>query len=235
MLQKYVKISNEKFFFTNFDPVTYKVKISNNIIIFLNVKLMKKFTFLGLLILLSLTKLTGQEKTAGISFQEEKYDFGTIKETDGPASHVFDLVNIGGTPLIINNVQASCGCTTPDWSKQPIPPGGKGFVKATFNPSGRPGPFTKTITVTSNASNKPTCIVTITGIVTGKPKSVEEQYPFPLDSLRFRSSHLGFQSLNPGMIKTDSIPLYKQKPFSGKDSISESTCIFECKSYAFNG
>ena len=47
-------------------------------------------------------------------------------------------------------MQASCGCTTPDWSKEPIAPGKKGFVKASYNPAGRPGNFNKSVTVTSN-------------------------------------------------------------------------------------
>jgi hypothetical protein len=171
---------------------------------------MRKTYFLGLLILLIVNRLPGQERGACFSFKEEKFNFGTVKEEDGPMNHVFEFTNIGGSPLIINNVQASCGCTTPDWSKQPVPPGGKGFVKATFDPSGRPGSFTKTITITSNVPDNPGITLSITGSVIGKPATADQQFRFPIDSLRFRSSHLGFQTLHPGMVKTDSLQFYNK-------------------------
>jgi archaellum component FlaG (FlaF/FlaG flagellin family) len=69
-----------------------------------------------------------------------------------PATYTFTFENTGKTPLIITNASASCGCTTPDWSKEPIKPGKKGFVKATYN-AAAPGPFTKSVTVMSNATN----------------------------------------------------------------------------------
>jgi hypothetical protein len=118
---------------------------------------------------------------------------------------VFEFTNIGGVPLIINDVKASCGCTTPDWSKQPVPPGGKGFVKATFDPSGRPEQFTKTITITSNATDNPTLMINFSGTVIGKPLSIAKQYRFPMDSLRFLVNYLGFKTLNPGQVKTDTL------------------------------
>ncbi len=166
---------------------------------------MKKISFLGLLILISIIKLTAQELGAAISFKEEKFDFGTVKEEDGPINHVFEFTNIGGTPLIINNVQASCGCTTPDWSKQPVSPGDKGFVKATYNPSGRGGTFNKTITVTSNSTIRPTMVLTITGTVIGKKLSPEPQYTQNMDSVRFISKYLSFETLFLGTVKTDSL------------------------------
>jgi len=69
-----------------------------------------------------------------------------------PVSHEFRFTNKGKVPLVITNVQASCGCTTPDWSKDPVPPGQQGFIKATFN-AGAVGQFDKTVTVTANIEN----------------------------------------------------------------------------------
>ncbi len=166
---------------------------------------MKKLFILSVIIILPVLKLSSQEKGACFSFKEETYNFGSVKEEGGPINHVFEFTNIGGTPLIINNVQASCGCTTPDWSRQPIPPGGKGFVKATFNPSGRPGSFSKTITITSNATCRPTVTISFSGTVIGKVTTTDIQFTFPMDSLMFQSSHLGFETLNPGMIKTNNL------------------------------
>ncbi|HNP94510.1 MAG TPA: DUF1573 domain-containing protein [Cyclobacteriaceae bacterium] len=76
------------------------------------------------------------------------HDFGKIKQ-GVPVTHEFKFTNTGKTPLVITNVQASCGCTTPDWSKEPIPPGGQGFIKATYNAAAI-GAFNKSVTVMAN-------------------------------------------------------------------------------------
>lgn len=109
-----------------------------------------------------------------IVFVEENHNFGDIPE--GPqVSHNFKFKNEGKEPLILSNVKASCGCTVPTWPKEPILPGKEGVITATYNTQGRPGPFTKTITVTSNAveNNK---IIYIKGEVL-KP---EEEKTMPL-------------------------------------------------------
>lgn len=82
------------------------------------------------------------------AFDALSFDFGKIKQGT-PVTHEFKFTNQGAVPLIITNVQPSCGCTTPDWSGEPIPPGGKGFIKATFN-AGSMGAFNKSVTVTAN-------------------------------------------------------------------------------------
>ena len=81
----------------------------------------------------------GAEKGAIITFDEKSHDFGTIKEADGPVSYSFKFENTGDEPLVIINVNASCGCTRPDYPKEPIRPGKKGEIKVTYNPAGRPG------------------------------------------------------------------------------------------------
>jgi Zn-dependent metalloprotease len=82
-----------------------------------------------------------------ISVNETTHDFKTIKEKDGKVTAVFTLTNNNDKPFVITNVKPSCGCTTPEWTKEPIAPGKQGHVKATFDPAGRPGPFDKTVTV----------------------------------------------------------------------------------------
>jgi hypothetical protein len=83
-------------------------------------------------------------------FVEETHDFGNIKE--GPQGQVdFVFTNTGKEPLIIQNCSASCGCTTPDWSKDPIMPGQKGKITVKYNTEGRVGTFNKTIYIASNA------------------------------------------------------------------------------------
>lgn len=99
-----------------------------------------------------------------LKFNKEVHDFGKVSE--GPlATYSFEVTNTGTAPVVISNAAASCGCTTPEWSKDPIMPGAKSVIKVGYNTSGRPGAFTKTITVTSNAENA-TVILTIKGEVT---------------------------------------------------------------------
>jgi hypothetical protein len=83
-------------------------------------------------------------------FNEETHDFGAIKE--GPtATFDFEFKNTGKTPLLIQSCSASCGCTTPDWTKEPIKPGQKGKIAVKYASEGHPGGFNKTIFITSNA------------------------------------------------------------------------------------
>ncbi len=81
----------------------------------------------------------------------EVHDFGEVPE--GPnADYVFEFTNVGKEPLIIQNANASCGCTTPEWPKEPILPGKTGRIKVSFATAGRGGqPFDKTVFLTSNA------------------------------------------------------------------------------------
>jgi len=81
----------------------------------------------------------------------DTHDFGAIPE--GPdASYAFEFKNTGKEPLIIQNASASCGCTTPEWPKEPILPGKSGKIVVTFHTAGKAGqPFNKTVFITSNA------------------------------------------------------------------------------------
>jgi hypothetical protein len=147
------------------------------------------------------------------SFNKEIHDFGTIQESNGKVEYSFEFTNIGGQPLVINNVSASCGCTTPDWSKMPIPPGGKGFIKATFDPSNRPGQFNKTVTVSSNAEVE-SMILRITGVVEAKVPTIEEQYPRDMGGLKLKAGNINFTKVSPGTIKTEVLEVYNS---SAKD------------------
>jgi hypothetical protein len=92
------------------------------------------------------------------------HDFGTIKETAGKVSAVFTVTNKTAAPIVLTNVRASCGCTTPDWTKTPIEPGKTGTVTATYDPAGRPGPFEKSVTITTTG-NPDRIMVRIKGTV----------------------------------------------------------------------
>ncbi|TGE18593.1 DUF1573 domain-containing protein [Hymenobacter elongatus] len=94
-----------------------------------------------------------QEKVAGpqIQFDELKYDFGAIKQGD-VVDHTFKFKNVGTQPLVISNIGVSCGCTTPDWTKDPIMPGKTGSISAKFNSAGKMGMQNKVLTVESNSA-----------------------------------------------------------------------------------
>lgn len=127
-----------------------------------------------------------------IEFESPEHNFGTVKEEDGSVVYEFKFTNKGMVPAIIVNVQASCGCTTPEWSKDPVLPGQTGFIKAEYNPINRPGVFEKTLTVTAN-TEPPTTILKIKGMVSPKPKLNE--YADTIGYLRMPSRVLNFGNI----------------------------------------
>lgn len=100
-------------------------------------------------------------------FKEKKYDFGTIKEEKGNVTHVFEFKNTGNKPLIIVDAVSSCGCTTPNYTAQPIKPGKTGKVTVSYNPKGRIGAFRKSVKVKTNGEERVSTLV-ITGTTVGK-------------------------------------------------------------------
>ncbi|HAS45167.1 MAG TPA: hypothetical protein DCS93_32085 [Microscillaceae bacterium] len=151
---------------------------------------MKKLLSLGLSFVFSLAATVAFAQSK-IQFQKTKHEFGTIKEDGGLAQVTFSFKNVGNQPLKLTKVQASCGCTTPSWTKDPIQPGQSGVVKAAYNPMNRPGKFNKTITVTSNSA-QPITILQISGNVTPRKKGPKDWYPIALGNLRFKTNSVWF-------------------------------------------
>jgi hypothetical protein len=113
---------------------------------------MKRIFFAFVLILLTANMASAQEKAAVISVDSAVYDFGNIKEAAGPVTHVFKVKNNGEIALAIKDVKASCSCTVPNWTKEPIAPGKTGEITVTYNPAKHAGPFIRNISVYSNGS-----------------------------------------------------------------------------------
>jgi len=154
---------------------------------------MKRVVLFFCLLLFGVT-VKSQYAQTKIQISPSEHDFGKFKEEAGQQSFDFIVTNTGTSPLVIQNVVASCGCTLPDWTKQPIPAGGKGKVSARYDPKDRPGAFNKTLSVYTNA--KPEVVVlTIKGEVTPREKTVEELYTFPVGAIRFESNHLAFTNV----------------------------------------
>jgi hypothetical protein len=112
---------------------------------------MKKTLFLLMLLFIGVTYASAQ-KQAEITFDKTTHDFGTFSEDSPKVRCEFSFTNTGNAPLVINQAVASCGCTIPDYTKEPIMPGKKGTIMVTYNGAGKyPGEFRKSITVRSNA------------------------------------------------------------------------------------
>lgn len=96
-----------------------------------------------------------QNPNAGeFKFQEMEYNFGTIKQ-GAVVNYDFNFNNVGKEPIIISEAHGSCGCTVPQWPKEPVAKGQKAVIKVTFNSAGKMGMQDKTVTINSNAKNSP--------------------------------------------------------------------------------
>lgn len=146
--------------------------------------MIKKLYALGFLTLLSSAIIAQDNKDKAadnsnnpnapeISFEQEQHDFGTI-EYSGNGVYEFKFTNTGKEPLVITNARGSCGCTVPTWPKEPIKKGETSFIKVSYDTK-RPGPFTKTVTLDSNAKSK-TKVLTIKGVVLSQEET-ESQMP----------------------------------------------------------
>lgn len=140
---------------------------------------MKKLLAIAALLMVGFT-VNAQEKAEDknkpeFKFEKEVHDFGKINE-GVMATYEFVFTNVGKEPLIITNVTASCGCTTPSWTREPVKPGEQGKIKAVYNSQNRPGEFSKSITISSN-SKTPTKSVSIKGVVERVPSGVPSAKP----------------------------------------------------------
>ena len=112
---------------------------------------MKNYILASLLLFFVLTSFS---QKPNISFEESEYNFGDIEEKGGKVSHKFMFTNNGKNPLRILSVKPSCGCTTPDWTKDEIKPGNQGYIIAEYNPKGRPGVFRKSLSIVTNDNQR---------------------------------------------------------------------------------
>jgi hypothetical protein len=138
------------------------------------------------------------QDTSPLRFETTEWNFGDICEEGGSVSHVFEFTNGGQTPAVIDRVAASCGCTTPEYPKTPVAPGDKSRIEVTFDPMGMPGEFVKTISVMSGGG-KNRDILTISGNVVPRPKTIEEDFPYDMGGgLRISTNLLAFRTVPQG-------------------------------------
>ncbi len=117
---------------------------------------MKKLLLLSFLVLFGIVFTYAQDKAkvADIKFETTTHDFGEVSTGKPVVKCAFEFTNAGTAPLVINQAIASCGCTVPSYTKQPVMPGEKGKIEVTFNATGRPADyFKKSIIVRTNAKD----------------------------------------------------------------------------------
>jgi hypothetical protein len=168
----------------------------------------KKILFVAI-VMVMYSPLFAQLLKPTIVFDVSEYDFKTIYEADSIASYEFEFTNTGKVPLILQNVHATCGCTSPEWTKEPVMPGQQGRIRVNFNPKNRPGPFVKTITVTSNAEPSVT-LLTIKGTVI--PIKMTQListfgYKYTIGDLKLKTIHASFGEVIMGQVDTASIDI----------------------------
>lgn len=141
--------------------------------------MMKKL--LGLVTVLVISFSSYAQTGAKIEFKEETINYGEVVKGVDDGIRVFEFTNTGDAPLIITNVKSSCGCTVPSKPKEPILPGKTEKITVQYNMN--PGPISKTITVESNAVNKPNGVVPLrikgTVVVKEVVSPLEKKKSFP--------------------------------------------------------
>ncbi|MBN1158133.1 MAG: DUF1573 domain-containing protein [Bacteroidales bacterium] len=140
--------------------------------------------------------VSAQQNRAAITFAEKEFDFGTFRESDGIVSHTFLFMNDGDLPLIINNVTSSCDCAVSDWPREPVIPGQAGMIRVHYDPEDRPGAFTRSVTVSSNAETEVVNLV-IRGVVIPVDR-IEEVYTYKIGDLRLETIYVTFGEVYKG-------------------------------------
>lgn len=139
---------------------------------------------------------------------ETTHDFGAFDEDMGNVTTEFRLVNDGDEPLVIMSANASCGCTAPEYSHDPIQPGDTAVMKVTYNPFARPGKFDKKVKVRTNSAAASNSILAIKGVVIGSANTLRAHYPVGNGKLKLRNSILNFGEVTKGRTKTSFLDGY---------------------------
>lgn len=135
------------------------------------------------------------------------HDYGTFHELDGEQLGSFEVINAGDVPLVILRVQPTCGCTVAEFTSTPIAPGKNGMVEVTYSPTGRPGPFEKTVWVYTNTTPERTRL-TIKGITVGSATTVSKYFPETTGHLMSTKSTLAAGEVEKGLVRNNVVTAY---------------------------
>ena len=166
---------------------------------------------------------TGNTFGGTVKLDKIVHDFGDILVSDGPVSATFTATNIGDKPLVIYSVVSSCGCTDVEWTRQPLKPGEKGTIKATYKNDEGGYPFDKNLTVYFSEPKQPV-VLRLRGESHKKKLSLQEMYPVRFGDLGFKEVDIKGGNLSQGQVKSGEVMVANlgSKPLSVKfDNVSE--------------
>lgn len=150
----------------------------------------------------AVTKAYAQNSLSPLVFDSYEWEFGSLREVDGEVTHIFRFTNTGDVPVVVERVRVDCGCTAADYSREPVMPGGEGQVEVRFDPARLSGAFSKKITVYSGGGSNRN-LLTVSGYVVSRPRSVEEDYPFVVGSgVRMQAMYAAFGYVENGQAKS---------------------------------
>ena len=161
-------------------------------------------------LLLSFTGVFAQEKfykeADVIRFDQKIHDFGDVLIAEGPVSCIFTFTNIGTQPIVVQNVISSCGCTTPEWTREPVRPGATGTIQATFSNDQGPYPFEKSLTVYvgvgASSLDRPV-LLRLRGVSHEQKKDLDELFTVQIGPLGFRKIETSIGYVDQGVVKSD--------------------------------
>ena len=165
---------------------------------------------------------SGETFGNAVRFDRTTHDFGTIKLGSGPVECVFTFENISGGPMAVYNVVTSCGCTTTEWTKEPIMPGGKGNITIEYTNDEGPYPFDKTITVYMSNYTRP-ILLRVRGVCIDKEKKLDEIYTESYGALGLRSNEFSVGNIDQGKSKGDEIYVANTSASPARISFTEIT------------
>ena len=161
-------------------------------------------------LLLSAAAISAQDKfykeADVIRFDQKVHDFGDVLIAEGPVSCIFTFTNIGSQPIVVQNVISSCGCTTPEWTREPVRPGGTGTIQATFSNDQGPFPFDKTLTVyvgVGSSSLERPVLLRLRGVSHEQKKDLDELFTTHVGPLGLRKTETSIGYVDQGVVKSD--------------------------------
>jgi len=172
---------------------------------------MKKIIILLSCFLFSFTALQAQDESYYkeddvIRFDKKVHDFGDVLIVEGPVSCIFTFTNIGEQPIVIHNVISSCGCTTPEWTREPVRPGATGTIQVKFSNDQGPYPFEKTLTVyvgVGRSSLERPVVLRLRGVSHEQKKDLDEIFTTKIGPLGLRKVRTSIGYIDQGVVKSD--------------------------------
>ena len=171
---------------------------------------MKRIVVFLSVFLCSLAGLSAQDKyykeADVIRFDQKVHDFGDVLIAEGPVSCIFTFTNIGNQPIVVQNVISSCGCTTPEWTREPVRPGATGTIQATYSNDQGPYPFDKTLTVyvgVGASSLERPVLLRLRGVSHEQKKDLDELFAIQIGPLGLRKVETSIGYVDQGVVKSD--------------------------------